>query len=51
MVAFGGGTLLPAALFLMMPEGLHHLAEMLPHEQADLLTAVSVTVGFLHVTA
>ena len=47
MVAFGGGTLLPAALFLMMPEGLHHIAEMLPHDQADLLAAVSVTVGFL----
>ena len=47
MVAFGGGTLLAAALFLMMPEGLHHLEEMLPHEQADLLAALSVTVGFL----
>ena len=47
MVAFGSGTLLAAALFLMMPEGLHHLAEKLPHDRADLLEAVSVTVGFL----
>ena len=47
MVAFGGGTLLAAALFLMMPEGLHHLEEMMPHEEADLLAAVSVVVGFL----
>ena len=51
MVGFGGGTLLPAALFLMMPEGLHRLEETLPHKQAGLLEAVSLTVGFLHVAA
>jgi uncharacterized membrane protein len=30
MVAFGGGTLLAAALFLMMPEGLEHIEEAGP---------------------
>ena len=47
MVAFGGGTLLAAALFLMMPEGLEHVEEAWEHGTADMIAAVSVTAGFL----
>ena len=47
MVAFGGGTLLAAALFLMMPEGLEHVEEAWEHGTADMIAAAAVTIGFL----
>ena len=47
MVAFGGGTLLAAALFLMMPEGLEHVEEAWEHGTADMIAAAAVTTGFL----
>ena len=49
MVAFGGGTLLAAALFLMLPEGWEHLEEGMPwaHVEPGFVAAVAITVGFL----
>ena len=35
MVAFGGGTLLAAALFLMLPEGWEHIEEGMPWADAE----------------
>ena len=47
MVAFGGGTMLAAALFLMMPEGLEHIEEVWEHEEAGSVAAAAVMIGFL----
>lgn len=49
MVAFGGGTLLAAALFLMLPEGWEHIEEGMPWSdvEAGFVVAVAVMVGFL----
>ena len=49
MVAFGGGTLLAAALFLMLPEGWEHVEEGVPWAdvEAGFVVAVAITVGFL----
>ena len=49
MVAFGGGTLLAAALFLMLPEGWEHVEEGVPWADVEpgFVVAVAITVGFL----
>lgn len=48
MVAFGGGTLLAAALFLMLPEGWEHVEEGMPWAvEPGFVVAVAITVGFL----
>ena len=49
MVAFGGGTLLAAALFLMLPEGWEHIEEGMPWAdvEAGFVVALAITVGFL----
>lgn len=49
MVAFGGGTLFAAALFLMLPEGREHVEEGMPWTgvEAGFVVAAAVTVGFL----
>ena len=49
MVAFGGGTLLAAALFLMLPEGWEHVEEGVPWTDVEpgFVVAVAITVGFL----
>ena len=49
MVAFGGGTLLAAALFLMLPEGWEHIEEGMPWVDVEpgFVAAVAITVGFL----
>ena len=49
MVAFGGGTLFAAALFLMLPEGWEHIEEGMPWTdvEAGFVVAVAITVGFL----
>jgi len=49
MVAFGGGTLLAAALFLMLPEGWEHVEEGVPWADVEpgFVVAVAITIGFL----
>ncbi len=49
MIAFGGGTLFAAALFLMLPEGWEHIEEGLPWAdvEAGFVAAAAITVGFL----
>lgn len=49
IVAFGGGTLLAAALFLMLPEGWEYLEEGMPwaHVEPGFAAAAATTVGFL----
>ena len=49
MVAFGGGTLLAAALFLMLPEGWEHLEEGAPWADVEpgFVAAAAVMIGFL----
>lgn len=49
MVAFGGGTLLAAALFLMLPEGWEHIEEGMPWADVEpgFVTAAAITFGFL----
>ncbi len=48
MVAFGGGALFAAALFLMLPEGWEHVEHGLPWAEVEpgFVVAASVTVGF-----
>ena len=49
MIAFGGGTLFAAALFLMLPEGWEHIEEGLPWAdvEAGFVAAAAIAVGFL----
>ena len=49
MVAFGGGTLLAAALFLILPESWEHIEEGMPWDdvEAGFVVAAAVTAGFL----
>ena len=49
MVAFGGGTLLAAALFLMLPEGWEHIEEGIPWADVEpgFVVAAAITIGFL----
>ena len=49
MVAFGGGTLLAAALFLMLPEGWEHVEEGVPWADVEpgFVVAAAITIGFL----
>ena len=49
MIAFGGGTLFAAALFLMLPEGWEHIEEGLPWADVEVgfVAAAAITVGFL----
>lgn len=49
MVAFGGGTLLAAALFLMLPEGWEHIEEGAPWAAVEpgFVAAAAITIGFL----
>ena len=49
MVAFGGGTLLAAALFLMLPEGWEHLEEGMPWPDVEpgFVAAAAIMIGFL----
>ena len=49
MIAFGGGTLFAAALFLMLPEGWEHIEEGLPWAGVEVgfVAAAAITVGFL----
>ena len=49
MVAFGGGTLLAAALFLMLPEGWEHLEEGAPWADVEpgFVAAAAIMIGFL----
>lgn len=49
MVAFGGGTLLGAALFLMLPEGWEHIEEGAPWADVEpgFVAAAAIAVGFL----
>ena len=49
MVAFGGGTLLAAALFLMLPEGWEHIEEGIPWTDVEpgFVVAAAIMIGFL----
>ena len=49
MVAFGGGTLLAAALFLMLPEGWEHIEEGMPWPDVEpgFVAAAAIMIGFL----
>ena len=49
MVAFGGGTLLAAALFLMLPEGWEHIEEGAPWADVEpgFVAAAAIALGFL----
>jgi len=49
MVAFGGGTLLAAALFLMLPEGWEHIEEGAPWADVEpgFVAAAAIAIGFL----
>ena len=49
MVAFGGGTLLAAALFLMLPEGWEHIEEGMPWAEVEpgFVAAAAIMIGFL----
>ena len=49
MVAFGGGTLLAAALFLMLPEGWEHIEEGVPWPDVEpgFVAAAAIMIGFL----
>ena len=49
MLAFGGGTLLAAALFLMLPEGWEHIEEGAPWADVEpgFVAAAAIAIGFL----